>query len=721
MNLKKLLFPLAASLLLVAGCSKTPVDPAPEDANDNFITSLKLTVGGTDYSATIENNDITVTIPYNVSLDGAKVEFTKTASATVMPDPATITDWGTERQFRVTSYNGKTNDYKYLIVKDEIRAEGDVTLKTDAEVAAFAEKGVTIIKGNLTIGEANGENEVKSIAALSMLKEIEGTVTIAGTYKGADLTGLDNVTKMGGLQIGTPEATSTAPAIYFVKLAALAEVTGDVVVCNDRVEWIEAKQLTTIGGAFTARSAALTSFDLPVLATIGVGATIEGSNDGKAGGEMTIVELTELATVGGELLIQNLAKLSAVKLPKLTKAGAVLLPTIPYDFATLELPALNEVEGDLQLTSNTGHIIGGQLTNTGVRTLGLESLKTVGGTITISKLTELTSLPFSGKSLTIGGLELVGLKKYNEELDLSKFTFKSGGKVYLWLLDAITTLVGPTQADIELVLEVNDRLAEVKGFERLGTLNCRPSGNHTLTFSSLKSVTGNVTLNNYSVNPTVSAPGLETIGGNIEISIAKTVMPALRDIGGYFYLHDEIDLLDMPELKRVGGQFRNIAIANAEPWIFSLPKLEEVGTATNPVYYEVEGTDLDQKFVRGAFDMKADNWDAIKFPKLRKIGDKGFRIVFGYDPYMVALSLPALENVAGFFEVVNAATSNVTLETIELPAIKKIGSVAIIDIQPLSDFSMFAPVVSTVTSWRVEGCGYNPTLQDMKDGKYKPQ
>ena len=215
MNLKKMLLLVTVGFLMLAGCSDDdPINPIPEDADDNFITSVVLTVGETSYAAAIEGNDITVTVPYNVSLDGAAAEFKYTPSATIMPDPAEITDWNTERQFRVTSYNGRTNDYKYLVVKDDIREEGDVVLKTDAEVKAFADKGVTIIKGDLIVGEASGDNFVTNIEALSALTQVEGDIVINDTYKGTTLDGLENVVKIGGLHIGSTEAASTAPELY---------------------------------------------------------------------------------------------------------------------------------------------------------------------------------------------------------------------------------------------------------------------------------------------------------------------------------------------------------------------------------------------------------------------------------------------------------------------------------------------------------------------------
>ena len=60
-----------------------------------------------------------------------------------------------------------------------------------------------------------------------------------------------------------------------------------------------------------------------------------------------------LGSVGGKITVKNLAKLNAVKFEALTSAGAVLLPTIPYEFETISLPVLSEVGGDIQFIANT--------------------------------------------------------------------------------------------------------------------------------------------------------------------------------------------------------------------------------------------------------------------------------------------------------------------------------------------------------------------------------
>ena len=76
-----------------------------------------MTVDGKSYTADITDNTVTITVPYTVSLNNAEVEFKYTTSATIIPDPETVTDWDNERTFQVTSYNGDAREYAYKVEK----------------------------------------------------------------------------------------------------------------------------------------------------------------------------------------------------------------------------------------------------------------------------------------------------------------------------------------------------------------------------------------------------------------------------------------------------------------------------------------------------------------------------------------------------------------------------------------------------------------------------
>lgn len=93
-----------------------------------------------------------VSIPRNVSLEGATADYELCEQAILYPDPARITDWDNEHRFRVMAYNQTLRDYAYSVKRNDVTA-GSVALPTQADVEAFAATGATVIEGNLTIGD----------------------------------------------------------------------------------------------------------------------------------------------------------------------------------------------------------------------------------------------------------------------------------------------------------------------------------------------------------------------------------------------------------------------------------------------------------------------------------------------------------------------------------------------------------------------------------------
>lgn len=60
---------------LFLSCSEDNQTPeSPADADDNFITSVVMTVASQSYTAEIIDNIITITVPYTVSLNNAQVD-----------------------------------------------------------------------------------------------------------------------------------------------------------------------------------------------------------------------------------------------------------------------------------------------------------------------------------------------------------------------------------------------------------------------------------------------------------------------------------------------------------------------------------------------------------------------------------------------------------------------------------------------------------------------
>ena len=441
---------------------------------------------------------------------------------------------------------------------------------------------------------------------------------------------------------------------------------------------------------------------------------------------MTLVERKALGSVGGKITVKNLAKLNAVKFEALTSAGAVLLPTIPYEFETISLPVLSEVGGDIQFIANTDDTaIGGMTMNTGVKQIDMNSLTRVDGTVFLTAFAELRTLP-ALNGVTVKGIELVNLGKLLDPLDFSGTTFSGGGRLLLTNMNLIETLTMPAQADVTLELRYNKLLNEVDGAEELAGLVYSPGTD--CTFPTLRIVRGDVSFG-LGQQVGVSTPSLERVEGNLLNDVKTIAYPKLTEVGGYLAVTDNVSndsgSCDFRSLHKVGGQlyFDSTNIYAA----IDMPELEEVGTAANPAYYK-EGAN-DQYYKDAVYGSCALlSYDGLNFPKLRKVGGRGFTLDLGLGmANFTDLNLFALEEVEGIFQIhQNGPDMQPTapLETIELPVIQKIGSVHIEGCGKLTDFSAFLPVIGQLNAdtWFVhEDCGYSPTYEDMKAGHASKQ
>ena len=409
--MKNYFLPMLLSLFFLGACDKND-EIIPEDADENFITSVVMTVDGKSYTADIADNTVTITVPYTVSLNNAEVEFKYTTSATIIPDPETVTDWDNERTFRVTSYNGDAREYAYKVVKSEIESDGDVELKTTEEVASFAATKTTVVKGNLIIGsDAEEAEKITDISALASLKEVTGNIVIRNSYNGADLTGLENIVSAGGLQVGSADVASKATELHMISMKALETLSGDISVYNDQVTYVLFEKLATIGGSVMFNAPSLQSFEFPVLTTVGQDLNIQGLNEeNKAAGTIATLELPELTSVVGVLSVNNLAKLTSMNFLKLKETGGLDFHTVPVMLETINLPEIETVNGSIIMAANmeappTGSFVP-QRNDVLLAFGGMDKLTTVKGQIKIKNFTALKQLPDWSKITTLGSITL---------------------------------------------------------------------------------------------------------------------------------------------------------------------------------------------------------------------------------------------------------------------------------------------------------------------------
>lgn len=651
MKLKLLLFGLLIGILLGA-CSEK--DEIPVDADDNFITSVVLSVNEKTYEAVIENNTITVTVPYTVSLDRAKASFAYTPSAKIFPDPATITDWNTERIFRVTSYNGTINDYTYVVVKDEIRSEGNVELKTQAEITSFAATGITIIKGDLIIGsDVENTQEITDITSLEILKEVEGNIVIRNNYNGGTLTGLDNVTSIGGLLIGNPDEKISNKSLEVISLNGLTSVTNDIAIYRNGAKYIDFKKLER---------------------------------------------------VGGDVRVDSLPSLLRINMPVLKEAGSLNFTDLPREFSDISLPELETVNGDFKIISIYGNVSSGGLYfgmgNTELKNLGnIQKLSVVKGMLAIQNFEKLTELSVLNHVTQLGGIDLEQLPKMSQTLNLGSINFipnSEDAKIRISYLQKLETLITPNNlSDFDVDIYASSDKYIKTNFTQVRNLSYHSSSGETVEFQ-LESVNGNF---NFS----------EKMGGGISA-------PYLKIVSGYMHLEISMrcSVLNFPLLESIGGQFLIAGNLNLSTMKHDFKSLKTVCCNPNPQYAN-QGTWTSTPGVPyGGLDIRS-NTTFDLFPALEHIGGTGLTI-HGF----TAFPCPKLTTIEGKLSVDNSKT----FKSLDFPLLNKLSGIFFYRLSSFSDYSKLAEFIKngqiTENNWDVFDCGYNPTFQDMKEGRYTP-
>ena len=136
-----------------------------------------------------------------LSSEFTQVSYELCEHASIYPDPATVADWDQEWQFLVSSYDNQNDrTYLYTVERTDIATDGSLTLRTQAEVDAFARSGINTVEGNLTIGGEDEENPVTNLDGLKNLVSVRCDLTITAAYTGETLAGLENLTTCESLR-----------------------------------------------------------------------------------------------------------------------------------------------------------------------------------------------------------------------------------------------------------------------------------------------------------------------------------------------------------------------------------------------------------------------------------------------------------------------------------------------------------------------------------------
>ncbi|MDR2414372.1 MAG: hypothetical protein LBD64_05250 [Odoribacteraceae bacterium] len=741
--MKKITLLLAAALL--AGCAG---DESLFTGSDNSIITFTIEKEGVALHAAISPGLLRISAPERLSLAGATASVTISENASITPDPANINNWDDEQTFTVVSYNGTKNQYTYRVDRHLLSREGDVTLLTQEELDAFAASfDADQIDGSLTIGNAYGQDSIRSVAALEgKIKVITRDLVIEKTFAGSNLAGLaDNLEKVGDIRVETNQVRS-------VRFPRLSAVHGDVNIRRSSIgplDTIDFPELVTID-----RNLALFRVDARHVAfpklqqlTGSINVYNSGGNNGSA---LTALSLPLLREVGGDLVAGEQSSLKEIDLPALSRVhGLFSLPSLPAlerlsatrleragslnindvkALVTLDLPALSRVDGNITM----------DLLAT-LDTIGLPALEQCGGTLSFSGYAtgNLRAFSFprleSVHGITIAAnvkntpLDFPALKSITNDLivNSTSFTAIEGFPRLETIANRLSLTSAALVSSIRLPALKNVGTLYLYNLPALKTLDLRGLDVGLLYLHG-------TTVNSLAITGNDDFPGNIYIGG---FTSGTTSIPVtfqgFKNVGGLeinsgMYLGN----VDLPFLERVKGLLKiNFTNTYQSSVTVKLPALLSAGALqaltidelSMPLLENITGYADATGAITGGFSCIPYDMTTLSLPSLKRVvGDLSITGLAAARP-LSTLSFPLLSELTG--QLIITGTSNTKLQSLEgLNALTSVAGVTISNFTRLVNFAPLKGVIplSLPDAWKISGCGYNPTHQQMVDGAHAP-
>jgi len=639
---------------------------------DNYLISFALEKDGVSYPAAISGNDITITVPANIDLQGATAKFTISELASIQPDPATVTEWNNTQQFLITAWNQAERNYTCSVSQTSMTESGTVVLKTQAEVDAFASTGISHIDGHLIIGEANayaGLDTIKNLNGLAGLIEISGNLVIKNSFGGTSLEGLSKLESAGNIYIGTASASMETLDTLNVVLAKFTSL-GELVINDNKVRQISFPALQSAWSVFVnGKSVAALAF--PALKNVYGNLTLQSGQNASgstANTVLTSIDLSALERVPGSLTLQGLTALETLGLPKLGYVGNDFILSYLSKVASVDLSALEQVEGKIsvsyqyaceafaaeKLNYAGGFLFTGDYSNRPAKNISLPALERVSGDFEID-YTSLETLSLPALQSIEGQFKLDRVESL-ARLELPELNSCPG--VYLSYVNLLPELDLSSVQDLASfqliranVLETIKMPATVQDI----TLNGGNSATLVPVFDGLEEITGTLSVTNY--------------------KLADVAFPNIKRIGTYSQTSGSAQkTLTFADLESI----ESLKLSLTALTTLSAPKLARIGTLDFSSMWKLEQVD---------------------WPLLEEI--TGEMKIWGAT-YSAGAAYCEMANLDGFSSV------------------SKIGSVNIKWCGALVNYSGLENALPALSAdqWSVTGCKYNPTFQDMLDGRY---
>ena len=666
-NIKINIWGWLIALLLCVSCEKDSIFTG----RDAHIVSFSLTHDGTKYTAAITEDEIIITVPSNVNLNHSQVEYSLCENASIMPLPESINNWNEEHLFRVQAYNSDIfSSYKYTIRHSDIIDQDNVVLSTQSDVNAFAAKGINKIEGNLIIGSSHeSQDPITDLSGLSALNQVSLNVVINNSYAGSTLEGLHMLEKVGGLYVGTETSKSSPCKKLSIDLPHLTQAT-NVVLYSDSIKSISLPSLKTASRLYI-NSIHLENIDLSMLEEVNGDFTLKGNNGGSAlnasNNVLTIIDLPQLKTIHGNFTLENLWGVRNVQLTSLTAINGALDIKYIRTVKNISLPSLTQVDGAVNIQANDA-----------MTHLSIPMLK---------KASSLNIASYNLYSINLLNIDMKALEDIDGTFTIKFFGGKTlefpalkriGGAMTLNTLQFLETLSIPSLSQCgAMTIQTCPSLKACDMSKIEETTSITLSGCASMNFSAPQKVTGNVSISGL-IGDTIY--GSAEIGGSLTISTTN-------------------EKLTIYNTKNIGAFSHTSGSALVE---FSMPDLEEAGNIN------ISSLNIATKY---------------SMPHLNKVNGnlsiKGLYLAKDLD-------MSSLTTITGSFTFYGGTSkSYASRSTItNLNTFSALTSAKKVDIRyagALVDYSGLKnviPSLSSASSWKVQDCAYNPTYQDMIDGKF---
>lgn len=686
--------------------------------SDNYIVSFSLTTGADTYPAVIRDGRITVSIPYNVSLEDAQVSYELCEHASIYPDPATVADWDQEWQFLVSSYDNQNDrTYLYTVERTDIATDGSLTLRTQAEVDAFARSGINTVEGNLTIGGEDEENPVTNLDGLKNLVSVRCDLTITAAYTGETLAGLENLTTCESLRIGSTAHPNET--LRQLSLPALKEIKGDLCVYGTALQTADFKSLQSVAGHFVLQSDALLQLTADELTTVAGNMTLIGTIADEAKAPCEQMYFPKLQRIDGTLTLSRFDRLSGLgtTFGVLTQAEALRYEHLALA-NTFEFPLI-ETTGNITVTDCPI-----------LRSVLLPAL-TDAGSLEITGCPAIETLSFPKAERFDGDVSLATLpaiKDFGEFLPALKAISGDLSIDDLPSLEGVLDLSGCTfspNSTLDLRLVAATRLTELRGGDFGGSLRIDASSLTPQPEAMPFGITGFKNLDTLRIAgfthiselslPTESCDDLtiENCGSQAPFTLS---LPNLVEVRGTLLCRNcgktgEANSASFPRLKNVGRQL-SFYVGASSFTALEFPLLETVGNG--------EPVSDDPADDYALYTMPSGCAGKFILPSLQRVN--GNMLVSTWNTSTdraVAFRFPSLQSVAGEISVGHTAYKNRSVATLDFSALTAAGAIRIGNLSSVTDFSTFTQVLPRLSeqTWSVTDCGYNPTYQQMLDGE----